>query len=87
MNLSCKDCSKITDNYLAGCPLFYCATEEELWLYIKLMRNTIVFNICVLTPKIPFNPILFLSMDSLASGGIIHFPPGPWIAVTFLSSH
>lgn len=36
---------------------------------------------------LPFKPILFLSMDSLASGGIIHFPPGPWMAVTFRSSH
>lgn len=35
----------------------------------------------------PFRPILLLSMDSLASGGIIHLPLGPFIAVTFLSSH
>lgn len=35
----------------------------------------------------PFRPILFLSIDSFASGGIIHLPPGPWMAVTFLSSH
>ena len=35
----------------------------------------------------PFSPILLLSIDSLASGGIIHLPPGPFIAVTFLSSH
>lgn len=35
----------------------------------------------------PFRPILLWSMDSLASGGIIHLPPGPFIAVTFLSSH
>lgn len=61
-------------------------------LYIEEFKDGVISRTaakrnCFLSIQVPFNPILFLSIDSLASCGIIHFPPGPWMAVTILSSN